>query len=128
MTTRVHAFGDDALGDLDTVGVAAAIASGAISAREATEAAVRRAERVNPVLNAIQHSDFDRGLAASERSAEGVFAGVPTFLKDNTDFAGLPSDQGSLAVKSRPAAANSPFTDQFLYELEAAQPFDKIQG
>src|SRR5215213_2755821 len=113
-TTRVHAFGDDALGDLDTVGVAAAIASGDISARDAAEAAIARAERVNPHLNAIQHRDFDRALEASERRAEGVFAGVPTFVKDNTDVAGLPSDQGSLAVKSRPAAANAPFTDQFL--------------
>ncbi|KAA1399864.1 amidase [Aeromicrobium ginsengisoli] len=111
---RVHAFGDDALGDLDTVGVAAAVAAGTISAREAAEAAIARAERVNPELNAIQHPDFERGLASSEQPSEGVFAGVPTFVKDNTDFAGLPSDQGSLAVKSRPAAAHAPFTDQFL--------------
>jgi amidase len=112
--TRVHAFSDDALGDLDSVGVAAAIAARAISAREATEAAIARADRINPVLNAIQHPDFDRALTASEQPASGVFAGVPTFLKDNTDLVGLPSDQGSLAVKSRPATANHPFTDQFL--------------
>jgi amidase len=111
---RVHAFGDDALGDLDTVEVAAAIASGALSAREAAEAAIARAEQVNPELNAIQHPDFERGLQAADRPAEGVFAGVPTFVKDNTDFAGLPSDQGSLAVKARPAAVHAPFTEQFL--------------
>ena len=44
----VHAFADDALGDLDAVGVAAAIRSGDISAREATEAAIARAEQVDP--------------------------------------------------------------------------------
>lgn len=114
MTSRVHAFGDDALGDLDTVGVAAAIASGSISAREAAEAAISRAERVNPQLNAIQLADFERALEASDGSAGGVFAGVPTFVKDNTDVAGLPSDQGSLAVKARPAVANHAFTDQLL--------------
>jgi amidase len=114
MTSRVHAFDDDALGDLDTVGVAAAIASGDISAREAAEAAIARAEHVNPDLNAIQLRDFDRALAAAERPGQGVFAGVPTFIKDNTDVAGLPSDQGSLAVKAQPAVANAPFTDQFL--------------
>ncbi|MFI5425755.1 amidase [Aeromicrobium sp. UC242_57] len=113
-TTRVHAFGDDALGDLDSVGVAAAIAAGTISAREAAEAAIARAQKVNPALNAIQHPDFDRALAAANRPAAGTFSGVPTFVKDNTDVAGLPSDQGSLAVKSRPAVANAPFTDQFL--------------
>ena len=37
-TTRIHAFSDDALGDLDAVGVAAAISCGQISAREAAEA------------------------------------------------------------------------------------------
>lgn len=114
MTSRVHAFGNDALGDLDSVGVAAAIASGSISAREAAEAAIARAALVNPALNAIQHPDFDRGLTAADRPAAGVFSGVPTFVKDNTDVAGLPTDQGSLAVKSAPAAANAPFTDQFL--------------
>ncbi|MET0929479.1 MAG: amidase [Aeromicrobium sp.] len=114
MTTRVHAFGDDALGDLDTVGVAAAIADGSISAREAAEAAIARAAVVNPALNAIQHPDFERGLTAADHPAPGVFSGVPTFVKDNTDVEGLPSDQGSLAVRSRPAAAHHPFTQQFL--------------
>lgn len=113
-STRVHAFTDDALGELDAVGVAAAIATGAISAREAAEAAIARADAVNPALNAIQLADFERGLEQSEHIANGTFAGVPTFVKDNTDFAGLPTDQGSLAVKSRPAQVNAPFTEQFL--------------
>jgi amidase len=114
MTTRVHAFGDDALGDLDTVGVAAAIADGTISAREAAEAAIARADVVNPALNAIQHPDFERALAAADRPLSGVFAGVPTFVKDNTDVEGLPSDQGSLAVRSTPAPAHHEFTRQYL--------------
>ncbi|AWB94068.1 amidase [Aeromicrobium chenweiae] len=114
MTTRVHAFGDDALGDLDSVGVAAAVADGRISAREAAEAAIARVELVNPSLNAVQRPDYERALAAVERTPTGLLAGVPTFVKDNTDVAGLPSDQGSLAVKARPATANAPFTDQLL--------------
>ncbi|MCW2749286.1 MAG: amidase, partial [Aeromicrobium sp.] len=113
-TTRIHAFTDDALGDLDAVGVAAAISSGQISAREAAEAAIARVERVNPELNGVQLRDFERGLEHSDHPAPGVFSGVPTFVKDNTDVEGLPSDQGSLAVKARPATANAPFTDQFL--------------
>ena len=113
MTTRVHAFCDDALGDLDSVGVAAAVAAGHISAREAAEAAVARARRLDPVLNAIQTPDFERGLAASDTPAAGILSGVPSFVKDNTAVAGLPTDQGSLAVRSRPAAADAPFTEQF---------------
>ncbi|MCW2770339.1 MAG: amidase [Aeromicrobium sp.] len=114
MTTRVHAFGDDALGDLDSVGVAAAVASGEISAREAVEAAIARASIVNPSLNAIQRTDFERALIASDTPSTGLLAGVPTFVKDNTDVAGLPSDQGSLAVKARPATSHAPFTEQLL--------------
>lgn len=114
MTTRVHAFGDDALGDLDSVGVAAAIAAGDISAHEATEAAIARAERVNPALNAIQTPDFDRARARSDSARSGPFAGVPTFVKDNTEFEGLPATQGSLAVAIRPATAHAPFTEQLL--------------
>ncbi|QGG43186.1 amidase [Aeromicrobium yanjiei] len=114
MTPRVHAFGDDALGDLDSVGVAAAVAAGDISAREAAEAAIARAERVNPLLNAIQRPDYERALAALAAEPAGALAGVPTFVKDNTDVAGLPSDQGSLAVRARPAPAHAPFTEQLL--------------
>ncbi|MCW2832041.1 MAG: amidase, partial [Aeromicrobium sp.] len=114
MTSRVHAFRDDALGDLDSVGVAAAVAGGEVSAREVAEAAIARAALVNPTLNAIQLADFERALAAADRPASGLFSGVPTFVKDNTDVAGLPTDRGSLAVRARPAVANAPFTDQFL--------------
>ena len=61
----VHAFGDDALGDLDATGVAERLARAEISALEATEAAIDRIERVNPDLNAMASRDFD---AARERA------------------------------------------------------------
>lgn len=111
---RVHAFGDDALGDLDAVGVAASIAAGEISAREATEAAIARIERVDPALNAVVVRDFERALEQSDSPAPGVFSGVPSMVKDNTDVAGLPSRQGSLAVPATPAKADAPFTAQLL--------------
>ena len=114
INSRIHAFADDALGDLDAVGVAAAIASGQISAREAAEAAIARVEQVNRAINAVQLADFERGLTQADDPAPGMFSGVPTFVKDNTDVAGLPSDQGSLAVNARAAAAHAPFTEQFL--------------
>jgi amidase len=104
----VHAFSDDALGTHDAVGLAAAVASGQVSVRELVEAAAARAEAVNPVLNAIQHSDVDRARAEADRPRTGVLAGVPTFVKDNTDVAGLPTHHGSLAVTSPPAAGDAP--------------------
>ena len=44
---KISAFTDDALGTMDAVAVAEAIASGKISAQEAAEAAIARAEKVN---------------------------------------------------------------------------------
>ncbi len=108
----VHAHGDDALGDLDSVGVAEAISAGAISSREATEAAIARIESVNDVLNAVQHADYERALEQSLTPGPGLLSGVPSIVKDNTAVAGLPTHQGSLAMRSGPATADDPFTRQ----------------
>lgn len=102
------------LGDLDAVDIAGLIESGDVSAREVTEAAIARASAVNPQLNGIQLATFEQALKDSDRPAAGVFCGVPTFVKDNTDLAGLPSNQGSLAVNARPAKVHSDFAKQFL--------------
>ncbi|GAA2062790.1 amidase [Williamsia deligens] len=110
---RVHAFTDDALGDDDATGVAARIASGEVSATEVVEAAIARAAAVDR-LHGIELADFDRARSFARSPGKGVFAGVPTVVKDNTDVAGLPSNQGSRAVHARPARRNAPITDQFL--------------
>jgi amidase len=103
---RVHAFGADVLGDLDATAVAGLIARRELSAIEVVQAAIARAERVEPLLCAIQTTDYERALDAAAVPGTGPFAGVPTFVKDNTDVAGLPSTQGSEAFV-RPAAARS---------------------
>ena len=111
-SARVHAFADDALGDLDAVGVAASIRSGDISAREATEAAIARVEQVDPVLNAVVVRDFERALDQASSPGPGVFSGVPTVIKDNTDVAGLPTRHGAESVPARDAEADAEFTAQ----------------
>ena len=113
---RVHAFDpDDSLGELDAVGVAELIQSGDVSPRDVTEAAIARAEKVNPQLNGIQIATFEQALIDADRPrGEGVFFGVPTFIKDNTDLAGHPTNQGSLAVNGRPAKEHAGFTKQLL--------------
>ena len=57
---HVHAFGDDALGDLDAVGLAEALKAGDVSAVEATEAAIARLEAVNPALNGLAYPALER--------------------------------------------------------------------
>ncbi|MDF1703615.1 MAG: amidase [Aeromicrobium sp.] len=114
-TNRVHAFSDDALGDLDAVGVAEAISTGQISSAEAVDAAIARAGAVEPRLNGIVTPDFDRARETASRPSSGVFAGVPTFVKDNTAVAGLPTGHGSAALLDPPRAlADDPFTTQLL--------------
>lgn len=115
MATRVHAFTDDALGTLDATGIAEAIRSGEISATEATEAAIARVERVNNELNAVQLPCFDRARAqASGTLGPGVFAGVPSMIKDNTDVEGLPTADGSSAIRAHPATSSYDSAAQFL--------------
>ncbi|WP_182347824.1 amidase [Tomitella gaofuii] len=110
---RVHAFADDALGELDATGVAEAIRSGRASAAEAVEAAIRRAESVDPALGAIACADFDRARRAASSPAGGFFSGVPTFIKDNVDVVGLPTQEGSSAFRAQPASADGEFAASF---------------
>ena len=109
----VHTFRDDALGEYDATGTAEAIAAGKVSSHEVVEAAIARAESVRAVLDPIAYEGFDRALRESHAPHSGVFAGVPTILKDNVDAAGQPTGQGSVAFTPHPAARDSAFVTQF---------------
>ncbi len=112
---NVHAFGDDALGHLDAVGVAEAIKSGRVGRSEVVEAAIARTEAVNPGLNGLAYEAFDRARAHAEAPPKtGLFSGVPTFVKDNVDVAGLPTMRGTDAWPPRPAEADSDFARMYL--------------
>lgn len=108
----VHCFVDDALGDRDAVGLAAALRSGEVGRAEVLEAAVARVRRVDLHLDAVQVEGFD--LARRAPATEGAFAGVPAFVKDNVDVAGLPTCHGSAAFRPRPARRSSAPAEQFL--------------
>ncbi|MFF5154936.1 amidase [Streptomyces sp. NPDC000348] len=108
---RVHAFRDDALGDHDAVGLARAIRRGEVGAAEAARDAAARVRAVESRLHAVQvHLD----VPAHGSGAGGLLAGVPTFVKDNTDYQGLPTGHGSAAFAPRAARRHAPFTRQFL--------------
>lgn len=113
--TRVHAFTDDALGTDDAVGIAGRIRRGDISAREALDAAISRTVAIDPHLHAVQIESYDRARRAPVKATgEGAFAGVPTFLKDNVNMAGLPTTRGSRAFSPEPARRDDRFVAQFL--------------
>ncbi|BAX91838.1 amidase [Mycobacterium shigaense] len=112
---RVHAFADDALGDLDAVGLGEAIRVGRIGRPEVVEAAIARAEAVNPALNALVYRAFEHARkTAAANPSTGFFSGVPTFIKDNVDVAGQPTMQGADAWQPFDAAADGEFTQLYL--------------
>ncbi|UQX09732.1 amidase [Candidatus Mycobacterium methanotrophicum] len=123
---HVHAFGDDALGDLDAVGLADALTTGRVGPAEVVEAAIARTEAVNPVVNGLAYPTFDRARAqAAAPVRAGFFRGVPTFIKDNVDVAGLPTMLGSDAWAPRPVDLDGEFAQ--LYLATGMTPLGKTQ-
>ena len=109
--TAIHAFRDDALGEHDAVGLVEQLRAGEVSAAELVEAAIARTEAVNPALNGLAYEAFDRARRARGAGpVRRLLRGVPTFIKDNVDVAGMPTMQGTDAWDPRPAAptARSP--------------------
>ena len=101
--------------DLDALGQAAAVASGAVSPAELLEAAIARAEATNPALNFIAQPLYDRARAAAARPFSGPFAGVPFLVKDlHIDIAGERSGEGSRLWAGYRATRNSVLYDRYV--------------
>lgn len=122
---HVHAFGDDALGDLDAVGLAEAIRTGRVGRAEVIEAAIARTEAVDPALNGLAYAGFRHARAAAEHAADGYFSGVPTFIKDDVDVAGQPTMHGTDAWTRWDAVTDSVFTQ--LYRATGLTSLGKTQ-
>ncbi len=91
----------DDLARMDATDQAELVRSGEASPAELVEAAIARAEELNPDLNAVIHPLFDeaREEAAGELP-DGPFRGVPFVLKDlGAAFAGQPLHMGMRVLK-----------------------------
>jgi amidase len=104
--------------ELDATDQAALVRSGEVSPVELVDAAIDRAERVNPVLNAIIHQRFEeaRVEAAAVDPAVGPFPGVPIVLKDlDGAAAGQPLHLGMRFLRDRGhvATVDSELTARF---------------
>ncbi|WP_019969669.1 amidase [Mycobacterium sp. 141] len=114
--SRISAFGDDALGEYDAVGLVEELRAGRVSADELVEAAIARVGAVNPALNGLAFEAFDRArtrVAAPSRYG-GYFDGVPSFIKDNVAVEGMPTMQGTDAWEPRPQSTNGDFARAYL--------------
>ncbi len=69
--------------DYDGLGLAELVDKGKVTPLELIDAAIERAERHNPTLNAIVHEAYDeaRGVAKG-KLPDGPFKGVPFLIKD----------------------------------------------
>src|SRR5215208_1352810 len=114
--SRIHAFGDDALGDLDGVGLVEKLRVGEVSSRELVEAAIARTEAVNPTLNGLAYEAFDRARARvnAPRPYGGYFNGVPSYIKDNVAVGDMPTMSGTDAWDPQPALIDGHFARAYL--------------
>lgn len=99
----------DPLDSHDAIGLAELVRSRQVSPGELLEAAIVRAEALNPRFNFLAQKHYGYGRAAIARGLpQGPFQGVPWLLKDlNTYMAGLPTGNGSRFFEDyRPAATS----------------------
>ncbi len=101
------------LAELDAVETAARIRAGELTATEAVEAAIDRAQRIEPKINAIAFKTFDAAREAA-KAPTGPWGGVPTFIKDLDDLVGVPSGFGSRAFPGFKGREQTPLIDRYL--------------
>lgn len=86
------------VGFASAVEISALVRNGDATAREVTEATLRRIEALNPAINAFTAVEAERALAAADRIEPGEnapFAGVPIAIKGNVPVEGYPLNSGS---------------------------------
>lgn len=89
------------LARLDATAQAELVRIGEVSPEELALAAIERAERLNPELNAIIHPLYEQGLEESRGEVpDGPFQGVPFLFKDlGAGLAGQPMHMGMKVLK-----------------------------
>lgn len=110
--TRVEQ--DARITELGAAALARAIAAGELTAKEAVDAYVSRAEAVNPAINAIVVPLFEQAREEARRadgvpaSARGPLHGVPVTVKECFDVKGTPTTVGVVARSGHRADRDAP--------------------
>ncbi|WP_246806147.1 amidase [Ensifer sp. ENS10] len=95
--------------NLDLTAQADLVKSGKATAWELVEAAIRRAKKVNPTINAIIAPLYDEGRAeAAQAATDSLFAGAPFLVKDlYCHMSGVPTTGASRLTRSFVPARDS---------------------
>ncbi|GAB6097738.1 amidase [Desulfatiferula olefinivorans] len=99
----------------DGLGLARLVKDGEVHPAELLEAAIHKAEALNPHLNVIVHTFYERARRRAEGPLpDGPFTGVPFLLKDLLDnLAGEPMRNGSRGFHITPEE-NSELVNRYL--------------
>ncbi len=95
------------LTNLDAIATAQAIKNGDVTASEVVEAAIDRAEKANPLINAITTPYYDTARERAAQAGDGPWFGVPTFIKDLTHVIGQRTTYGSRGFANYIASTQS---------------------
>lgn len=101
--------------EYDAVGLAELIRSGEVAPGAVLEAAIARAEEVDPALNTIVRPMYGEARKRAAAAPSGPLAGVPFLLKDlSQDYAGLPTSAGCRALRDVPAPRHAEVVRRWL--------------
>ncbi len=102
----------------DGVGLAELVATKEVTALEVVDAAIARVEALNPKLNAIVHTSFDRARARARAhdpaASDAPLGGVPFLLKDLMgQDAGQPSTMSNRSLRDWVATEDAELVARF---------------
>jgi amidase len=104
----------DPFATLDATAQAERVRRREASPAELVEAAIARIEAVNPALNAVTHTLYDRACnQAAQPVGDGPFAGVPFLIKDLIPVAGVRNTSGCRALAGAVGQVSPPFVRAF---------------
>lgn len=102
-------------GAMDATETAELIRRGKMSAKEAVDAAIRRAQEIQPKINFLVNETFAAARAKALNPGTGPLAGVPYLVKDLNDQIGVQTRSGSRVTAGiAPATAQEVFVTQML--------------
>lgn len=114
MTQSHHNFTFAEYDTLDGCALSELVHKGELSATEVLEAAIERAEKRNPKLNAIVHPLYERARQKVDDLPKGSLYGVPFLLKDlKAQMKGTPTSNGTQLCHGKIATQDSVITERF---------------
>ncbi len=110
--TKISVHDVGILKGMDATEIAANIRQKRLSVKEVVECVRQRAEQANPVINAIVASNYEMGVSAY--NPNGIFAGVPTYIKDLVHTKGFPTRSGCAGLPATIDKKNEKAVEHFV--------------